>query len=76
MHLQILKAILKKDQIRIIEQIEKLALNPLEKSNVKKLVNFDISYRLRVGNYRVFFEKDDKIKIVDIIDILRRDKTY
>jgi mRNA interferase RelE/StbE len=74
--LQILKAILKKDQIRIIEQIEKLALNPLEKSNVKKLVNFDISYRLRVGNYRVFFEKDDKIKIVDIIDILRRDKTY
>ncbi|MEY3220610.1 MAG: hypothetical protein RIT27_1967 [Pseudomonadota bacterium] len=74
--MQILKAILKKDQIRIIEQIEKLALNPLEKSNVKKLVNFDISYRLRVGNYRVFFEKDDKIKIVDIIDILRRDKTY
>lgn len=71
-----LKSYPKKDQIRIIEQIEKLALNPLEKSNVKKLVNFDISYRLRVGNYRVFFEKDDEIKIVDIIDILRRDKAY
>jgi mRNA interferase RelE/StbE len=66
----------KKDQIRIIEQIEKLALNPLEKSNVKKLVNFDFSYRLRVGDYRVFFEKDDGIKIIDVIDILRRDKAY
>ncbi len=66
----------KKDQIRILEQIEKLALNPLEKSNVKKLVNFDISYRLRVGDYRVFFEKDDEIKIIDIIDVLRRDKAY
>jgi mRNA interferase RelE/StbE len=40
------------------------------------LVNFDISYRLRIGNYRVFFEKDDEIKIIDIIDILRRDKAY
>lgn len=66
----------KKDQIRIIEQIEKLALNSLEKSNVKKLVNFDISYRLRVGSYRIFFEKDDEIKIIDIIDILRRDKAF
>jgi mRNA interferase RelE/StbE len=63
----------KKDQIRVLEQVEKLALNPLEKSNVKKLVNFDISYRLRVGDYRVFFEKDDEIKI---IDVLRRDKAY
>lgn len=25
----------KKDQIRVLEQVEKLALNPLEKSNVK-----------------------------------------
>ncbi len=66
----------KKDQIRVLEQIEKLALNPLEKSNVKKLVNFDISYRLRVGDYRVFFEKDGEIKIIDIIDVLKRDKAY
>lgn len=66
----------KKDQQLILKNIEELAENPLTKSNVKKLVNFDVSYRLRVGNYRVLFEKEDSLKIIDIIDILTRDKVY
>ena len=66
----------KKDQQLILKNIEELAENPLTKRNVKKLVNFDVSYRLRVGNYRVLFEKEDGLKIIDVIDILTRDKVY
>jgi len=49
-----LKKYPKKDKNLILVNIDKLADDPFLKTNVKKLVNFDISYRLRVGNYRVF----------------------
>ncbi len=38
-----------KDQQAILKNIKQLAENPVTKSNVKKLVDFDVSYRLRVG---------------------------
>jgi len=60
----------------ILINIEKLAEDPFSKTNVKKLVNFDISYRLRAGNYRVFFEREDVLKIIDVVDILPRKKSY
>ncbi|MFQ5641916.1 MAG: type II toxin-antitoxin system RelE/ParE family toxin [bacterium] len=41
---------MRKDQKKIITEIEQLASSPLEKSNVKKLINSP-HYRLRVGNY-------------------------
>lgn len=66
----------KKDQQLIVKNIEELAQNPNVKSNVKKLVDFDVSYRLKIGNYRVLFEKEDGLKIIDVIDVLRRDKVY
>ncbi len=43
---------------------------------LKKLVEFDISYRLRVGNYRVLFERKDDLKLIDIVDILPRNRAY
>ena len=66
----------KKDQKLIMINIDKLAEDPFSKTNVKKLVNFGISYRLRVGSYRVFFEREDVLKIIDIIDILPRKNAY
>ena len=48
-----------KDQYIILNNIEKLAQDPFNKSNVKKLVHFDVAYRMRVGNYRVLFDRDD-----------------
>ncbi len=71
-----LKRYPKKDQNFILTNIEKLAEDPFSKTNVKKLINFDISYRLRVGNYRVFFEREDVLKIIDVVDILPRKKSY
>ena len=54
-----LRKIPQKNQKIILINIELLAENPFTKTNVKKLVDFDISYRMRVGNYRVLFERVD-----------------
>lgn len=42
---------------------------------VKKLTNHEYSYRLRVGDYRVFFEFDGSIQIVNIEEVKKRDET-
>lgn len=45
--------------------------------NVKKLTSHEYGYRLRVGNYRVFFEFDGAIRIVTIEEVKKRDEqTY
>jgi mRNA interferase RelE/StbE len=45
--------------------------------NIKKLSSHEYDYRLRVGNYRVFFEFDGTIKIVTIEEVKKRDeRTY
>ena len=71
-----LKKLPKPDQERILINIKKLAKNPDNKSNIRKLVNNDVAYRLRVGNYRVLFERYDDRIIVEIIDILHRKDSY
>ena len=46
-------------------------------SNVKKLTNHAYQYRLRVGQYRVFFDVDSDVKIVAIEEVKKRDeRTY
>lgn len=45
--------------------------------NVKALTNHQYGYRLRVGNYRVFFEFEGTIRIVTIEEVKKRDeRTY
>lgn len=45
--------------------------------NVKALVKHEYGYRLRIGNYRVFFEFDGEIRIVSIEEVRKRDeRTY
>ena len=45
--------------------------------NVKALTNHAYGYRLRVGNYRVFFEFDGTICIVSVEEVRKRDeRTY
>lgn len=66
-----------KDKSSIVKNIEQLAADPFHKSNVKKLVDFDAAaFRMRVGNYRILFDREDDLKIIDIIDILQRKKAY
>jgi len=45
--------------------------------SVKALTNHDYGYRLRVGNYRVFFDFDGAVRIVSIEEVRKRDeRTY
>ena len=45
--------------------------------NVMALTNHDYGYRLRVGNYRVFFDFDGAIRIVSIEEVRKRnERTY
>jgi mRNA interferase RelE/StbE len=53
---------------------EKLSAFP-DCNNIKKLVNHQYGYRLRVGNYRVFFDFDGQIHIVNIQEVKKRDET-
>lgn len=46
-------------------------------NNVKYLTNHQYTYRLRVGNYRVFFEFDGSLHIVSIEEVKKRnERTY
>ncbi len=45
--------------------------------NVKAPTNHEYGYRLRVGNYRVFFDFDGAVRIVSIEEVRKRDeRTY
>ena len=45
--------------------------------NVKALTDHEYGYRLRVGNYRVFFDFDGAVRIVSIEEVRKRDeRTY
>ncbi len=72
-----LQAYPQKDKNLIIKNIEQLAVDPFNKSNVKRLVNFDAAaFRLRVGKYRVLFDREDDLKIIDVVDIRQRKQAY
>ena len=62
-------------QIRTAVSIELLDLATAR--NVKALTNHEYGYRLRVGNYRVFFEFDGAVRIISIEEVRKRDeRTY
>jgi mRNA-degrading endonuclease RelE of RelBE toxin-antitoxin system len=45
--------------------------------NVTALTSHEHGYRLRVGNYRVFFDFDGAVRIVSIEEVKKRDeRTY
>lgn len=64
-------------QIDIRDEVQaKLSVFPACPS-VKRLTDHDYPYRLRVGNYRVFFDFDGRVKVVLIEEVKKRDeRTY
>lgn len=61
---------------RIYSEAQSLADFP-NCPNVKKLVNHNYSYRLQIGDYRVFFEFNGEVHIVSIEEVKKRDeRTY
>jgi mRNA-degrading endonuclease RelE of RelBE toxin-antitoxin system len=64
------------DRAKIISESKSLANMP-DCRNVVALVKHQYGYRLRVGNYRVFFDFDGIVRIVSIEEVKKRDEnTY
>ena len=69
--LKYLKRLAKQTQVRIIS-----AINQLPFGDVKKLHGIPDSYRLRVGDYRIIFYKDDEQLTIRILEIASRGEIY
>lgn len=66
----------KEAQKRIYRGVQPLSDFP-DCPGIKRLTNHDYSYRLRVGDYRIFFEFDGSVRIVSIEEVKKRDeRTY
>ncbi len=61
----------KDTQKRIIK-----AVIELPEGDIKKLKGMNEIYRLRVGDFRVLFEKNDKELIIVVIDVGNRGQIY
>jgi len=68
-----LKKIDRKDKEKIHSGISELKKFPAV-SDVKKLTNFEPSYRLRVGDYRILFDVSENM--IEIGRILHRKDSY
>ena len=65
-----------KKQSKDIQRRIIIAIYKLPEGDVKKLKGYENYYRLRVGDSRIIFEKeDDKLKII-VIDIGNRGQIY
>jgi mRNA interferase RelE/StbE len=66
-----------KEAQRVKQAVEKLEQNPRTYGTIK-LENAPVaSYRYRVGNYRLLFDIDDEAKVIEVLDIRKRDeRTY
>ena len=60
---------------RIIKVAESLSENPFPRQN-RKLRGSKDNYRIRVGNYRVIYQVDKRMKIVTIYHICHRREIY
>lgn len=73
-----LKGLHPKQRERIAESIHQMGVNPDNDTlDIKPLTNHPAaSYRLRVGQYRVLFDRDDQLKIIGIEKIGHRKDIY
>jgi len=60
---------------RIIPHIRALAENP-RPSNCRKLTGSKDDWRIRIGDYRVLYEIDEKTKAVKIMRVRHRREVY
>jgi mRNA interferase RelE/StbE len=61
--------------VRLIPVIKNLSDNPRPNGCIK-LEGSSNRYRVRVGDYRILYEIEDKIRIVEIVGIRNRREAY
>ncbi len=64
-----------KNKKQIQESVEKLR-NQDSSCDIKKLSGRKSNYRLRAGIFRIIYIKHNKLLIIEIIKISKRDKAY
>lgn len=72
---QDLKRIDKQNIPKILDAIESLGNNPFP-INSKKLRSAELTYRLRIGDYRIIYQVDRKNKVIIIYHIRHRKEAY
>ena len=60
---------------RIVPAIRSLSIEP-RPNGCKKLKDSNNRYRIRVGDYRILYLVEDKIKIIEIVGIKNRKEAY
>jgi mRNA interferase RelE/StbE len=59
----------------ILDEIEGLKKNP-RPTNSRKMLNTEMTHRIRVGDYRVIYQVDDKNKAIIVFYIRHRKDAY
>ena len=59
----------------ILDEIEGLKKNP-RPTNSRKMLSTEMTHRIRVGDYRVIYQVDDKNKAITVFYIRHRKDAY
>jgi len=71
-----LKSLNTKDRLRVVDKIVELSQDPDSSTlDIKKLIG-EPFHRLRAGNWRIIFHRDDILKILTIEKIKPRGDVY
>lgn len=76
------RSISKKEFVKIYNKIKtyvypQLRINPFFGKNIKKLKGeFKNIYRFRIGEYRLFYQVDEKQILIFIMDVVKRKDAY
>ena len=62
----------KPNQQRLYDSIKQLPNG----RDIKKLRGFDNKYRMRVGNYRIIYDKYDDVYIIEVVNVDNRGQVY
>ena len=71
-----LQSLSKNERLRLTEKITRLGYNPDDPELDIKRLQGEPYYRLRVGNWRVIFDRKDDVKIINIERIKPRGDVY
>jgi len=71
-----LKSLSRPDRFRITEKIVALGANPDDSGLDVKPLSGKGCYRLRIGDWRILYERDDEIRVIAIERIKSRGGVY
>lgn len=71
-----LQSLSRPDRVRIAEKIHQLGENPDNPALDTKRLEGESYYRLRVGGWRVIYDRDDTVRVIAIEKIKPRGDAY